>query len=121
MSYSSTARVYSGVETVPGALNAAGAAIDLLKNKTDAYVGGTSTGSWKPSETGNDVISTTVAIDASTMAPTVTMTVDVAELKSALGLGEAAYRAVSTTVSDTTSTALVTEGAVATALAWITD
>ena len=71
--YSSTATVYAGVETVPTALNAAGAAIDALTSKTDAYVGGTSTSA-------DQGVSVTVAIDASTMAPTVTTTVASATL-----------------------------------------
>ena len=71
--YSSTATVYAGVETVPTALNAAGAAIDALNTKTDAYVGGTSTSA-------DQGVSVTVAIDASTMAPTVTTAVTSATL-----------------------------------------
>lgn len=71
--YTSTASVFTGVTTVPTALNAAGAAIDALKTKTDAYVGGTSTSA-------DQGVSVTVGIDASTMAPTVTTTVTSATL-----------------------------------------
>ena len=66
--YSSTAAVYNGVKTVPAALNAAGAAIDALNTKTGKYVGGTNTSADKG-------VSVTVAVDANTMAPTVTTTV----------------------------------------------
>ena len=66
--YSSTATVFTGVETVPGALNAAGAAIDALKTKTDAYVGGTSTAS-------DEGVEVTVSVDATTLAPSVDVVV----------------------------------------------
>ena len=71
--YTSSATVFTGATTVPTALNAAGAAIDALKSKTDAYVGGTSTSA-------DQGVSVTVAIDASTMAPTVTTAVTSATL-----------------------------------------
>ena len=71
--YTSTAAVYSGVETVPGALDAAGAAIDALKTKTGAYVGGTSTSV-------DQGVSVKVTVDANTMAPTVETTVTSATL-----------------------------------------
>ena len=71
--YSSTATVFTGVETVPGALNAAGAAIDALKTKTDAYVGGTSTST-------DQGVAVTVSIDATTLAPSVGVVVTSATL-----------------------------------------
>lgn len=66
--YSSTATVYAGVETVPGALNAAGAAIDALKTKTDAYVGGSASDA-------DQGVSVTVSVDATTLAPSVDVVV----------------------------------------------
>ena len=102
--YSSTATVYSGVETVPGALNAAGAAIDTLNTNiaTKAQLGAsTSTSS---GITGG----VTLASDA---APVVTMAVNVAELKTALSLGTAAYVNVANTVTSE-GTNLPTESAV---------
>ena len=113
--------VTADTTTLDGAMHAVASAVDALKTKTDKYSAGTSTGSWTATGASQAAISTTVEIDATTMAPSVTMVVNIAELQSALGLKAAAYRDVSTTVSDTTSTALVTEGAVATALAWITE
>ena len=112
--YSSTAAVYAGAATLPAAVSAAGAAIDTLNTNiaTKASVG---------TSTSTDAGITGTVTLASNAAPSITMAVDVSALQTALGLGDAAYRAVSTTVSDTTSTALVTEGAVATALTWITD
>jgi hypothetical protein len=83
--YTSTATVYANVETLPGAVNAAGAAIDALKTKTDAYVGGTSS-----SEVSG--ITTSVTIASATMAPTVSLAVDAAALSQALGLGTAASK-----------------------------
>ena len=71
--YTSDATVFTGVATVPAALDAAGAAIDALNTKTGAYVGGTSTSA-------DQGVSVTVAIDASTMAPTVTTAVTSATL-----------------------------------------
>jgi len=78
--YSSTASVYAGATSLSGALDAAGAAIDgltasvsALKAKTDAYVGGTSTSA-------DQGVEVSVAIDASTMAPSVTTTVTPATL-----------------------------------------
>ena len=83
--YTSTATVYANVETLPGAVNAAGAAIDALKSKTDAYVGGTSS-----SEVSG--ITTSVTIASATMAPTVSLAVDASALSQALGLGTAASK-----------------------------
>lgn len=71
--YSSTATVYGGVTTVPGALNAAGAAIDALKTKTDAYVGGSASDS-------DQGVAVTVSVDASTLAPSVDVVVTSATL-----------------------------------------
>ena len=75
--YTSTATVFTGVETVPGALNAAGAAIDALNTKTDAYVGGTSTSS-------DQGVEVTVSVDATTLAPSVDVVVTSATLFSGL-------------------------------------
>ena len=50
------------------ALNAAGAAIDALKTKTNAYVGGTSTSTDRG-------VTETVEIDAATLVPSVTTAV----------------------------------------------
>ena len=83
--YTSTATVYANVETLPGAVNAAGAAIDALKTKTDAYVGGTSSSAVSG-------ITTSVTIASATMAPTVSLAVDAAALSTALGLGTAASK-----------------------------
>ena len=66
--YSSTATVFTGVETVPGALNAAGAAIDALKTKTDAYVGGSASDA-------DQGVAVTVSVDATTLAPSVDVVV----------------------------------------------
>lgn len=102
--YTSTASVYTGVKTVPGALNAAGAAIDTLNTDiaTKASLG-TST------STSSGITGTvTLASDA---APVVTMAVNVAELKTALGLGTAAYVNVANAVTST-GTDLPTESAV---------
>jgi len=71
--YSSTAAVFTGVETVPGALNAAGAAIDALKTKTDAYVGGSASDA-------DQGVSVTVSVDAATLAPSVDVVVTSATL-----------------------------------------
>ena len=71
--YTSNATVYAGVETVPGALNAAGAAIDALKTKTNAYVGGTSTSTDRG-------VTETVVIDAATLVPSVTTAVSLATM-----------------------------------------
>ena len=71
--YTSNATVYAGVETVPGALNAAGAAIDALKSKTAAFEGGTSTSTDRG-------VTETVVIDAATLAPTVTTAVSLATM-----------------------------------------
>ena len=75
--YSSTATVFTGVETVPGALNAAGAAIDALTSKTDAYVGGSASDA-------DQGVAVTVSIDASTLAPSVDVVVTSATLFSGL-------------------------------------
>jgi len=66
--YSSTATVFANAETVPAALNAAGAAIDALKTKTDAYVGGSASDA-------DQGVSVTVSVDASTLAPSVDVVV----------------------------------------------
>ena len=71
--YSSTATVFTGVETVPGALNAAGAAIDALKTKTDAYVGGSASDA-------DQGVAVTVSVDATTLAPSVDVVVTSATL-----------------------------------------
>ena len=71
--YTSNATVYTGVENVPGALNAAGAAIDALNTKTGAYVGGTSTSTDRG-------VTETVVIDAATLAPSVTTAVSLAAM-----------------------------------------
>ena len=81
--YSSTASVYTGATTLPAAVSAAGAAIDALNDIVEAYEGGTSTGD-------NSGVYATVEIDASTMSPTVTMSVDANELRDALNIGAAA-------------------------------
>ena len=68
--YSSTATVYAdaGAATVPAALNAAGAAIDALKTKTDAYVGGSASDA-------DQGVAVTVSVDATTLAPSVDVVV----------------------------------------------
>ena len=71
--YSSTATVYAGVETVPTALNAAGAAIDALTSKTNAYVGGSASDA-------DQGVAVTVSIDATTLAPSVDVVVTSATL-----------------------------------------
>lgn len=84
--YSSTATVYTGATTLPAAINAAGSAIDTLTSDVAtlsstiaAFSGGTS------SSTAGGVTAS-VTIDASTMAPSVSLGVDVSALASALGL-----------------------------------
>ena len=105
--YSSTATVYAnaGVETVPAALNAVGAAIGALTSKTDAYVGGADSSAASG-------ITASVAIASSTMAPTVELAVDTAALSTALGLGDAASKNVANTL-DASATTLPTCSAVA--------
>jgi hypothetical protein len=71
--YTSTASVYAGAATVPTALNAAGAAIDALKTKTDAYVGGSASDA-------DQGVSVTVSVDAATLAPSVDVVVTSATL-----------------------------------------
>lgn len=71
--YTSSAEVLANASTLPGAVDALGAAVDTLNNKTGAYVGGASTSA-------DQGVSVTVEIDASTMAPTVTTAVTSATL-----------------------------------------
>ena len=103
--YSSEATVYGGVTTVPGALNAAGAAIDTLNtNIATKASAGTATA------TAVAGIGGTVTF-ASDAAPTFTMTVDPGALKTALGLKTAAYVDTATTVTSD-GTDLPTQSAV---------
>ena len=66
--YTSEATVYANVETLPGAVNAAGAAIDALTSKTNAYVGGSASDA-------DQGVSVTVSINATTLAPSVDVVV----------------------------------------------
>lgn len=75
--YTSSATVFTGATTVPTALNAAGAAIDALKSKTDAYVGGSASDA-------DQGVSVTVSVDAATLAPSVDVVVTSATLFSGL-------------------------------------
>ena len=88
--YSSSATVYAGVTTVPGALNAAGAAIDALNTKTGAYVGGTSTSADRG-------VTETVVIDAATLAPSVTTAVSLTTMLTSAKTDGVVVTAVPTT------------------------
>ena len=102
--YSSTASVFTGVETVPAALNAAGAAIDALTAKTDAYVGGTSTSTV-------DGVTVSVAVDATTLAPSVDLGVVAASQMAFNAPGSATELATTAAVRDFYDNNLVWLGA----------
>lgn len=82
--------IYTGVGTVHEALDAVGAAVDTLKTKTDAYVGGTSTSTDKG-------VTETVVINASTLAPSVTTAVSLATMLTSAKTDGVVVTAVPTT------------------------
>ena len=81
---------YAGVATVPAALDAVGAAVDTLKTKTDAYVGGTSTSADRG-------VTETVVIDAATLAPSVTTAVSLTTMLTSAKTDGVVVTAVPTT------------------------
>ena len=121
--YTSTATVYSGVATVPGALNAAGAAIDTINGKVStlesAVTGGTDAD-------GLNGVNVTVTTAAKTAVPTVAVTIEPSYLNTTLGTTEVADKTVATTIGEGSDTALATTSAVkaaitAATLVWLNE
>ena len=71
--YTSSATVLAGATTLPGAVDALGAAVDTLNTKTNAYVGGSASDA-------DQGVAVTVSVDATTLAPSVDVVVTSATL-----------------------------------------
>lgn len=107
--YTSGATVFAGVENVPGALNAAGAAIDTLNTKVTTLESAVTGGS---NANGDAGVNVSVATAATTAAPTVTVTITKETLNSTLGTSAVADKTVSTEIGEGADNALATTSAV---------